>query len=94
MLSASKTAFAGKVQALFNSNPVEFKPESVVLDVKGKTLHIPNDFVWIFAGGTPPNAFLKKIGVSFGARDLTLEAGKEVRLAAAEGGHLPDLTFT
>jgi hypothetical protein len=45
---------------------------------------IPNDFVWIFAGGTPPNAFLKKIGVGFGSRDLTLEASKEARTAAAE----------
>lgn len=40
---------------------------------------IPNDFAWIFAGGTPPNAFLKKIGVGFGARDLTLEASREPR---------------
>ena len=38
-----------------------------------------NDFVWIFAGGTPPNDFLKKIGVGFGARDLTLEASKEAK---------------
>jgi hypothetical protein len=44
---------------------------------------IPNDFVWIFAGGIPPNDFLKKIGVGFGARDLTLEASKEAKLAAA-----------
>ena len=42
---------------------------------------MPNDFVWIFAGGTPPNDFLKKIGVGFGARDLTLEASKEAKEA-------------
>jgi thioredoxin reductase len=75
---------SGKLRVLFNSNPVEFKPESVVVDVGGITQEIANDFAWIFAGGTPPNAFLKKIGVGFGARDLTLEAGKEARLAAAE----------
>ena len=75
---------SGKLRVLFNSNPVEFKPESVVVDVGGHTQEIPNDFVWIFAGGTPPNAFLKKIGVGFGARDLTLEASKEARIAAAE----------
>jgi thioredoxin reductase (NADPH) len=74
----------GKVNVLFNSNPVEFKPESVILDVSGARQEIPNDFVWIFAGGTPPNAFLKKIGVGFGARDLTLEASKEARQADAE----------
>ena len=42
---------------------------------------MPNDFVWIFAGGTPPNDFLKKIGVGFGARDLTLDASKEAKEA-------------
>ena len=75
---------AGKLKVLFNSNPVEFKPESVVIDVAGQVQEMPNDYVWIFAGGTPPNAFLKKIGVGFGARDLTLEASKEARSAAAE----------
>jgi putative YpdA family bacillithiol system oxidoreductase len=75
---------SGKIKVLFNSNPVEFKPESVVVDVKGSMQEIPNDFVWIFAGGTPPNAFLKKIGVGFGSRDLTLEASKEAKSTAAE----------
>jgi thioredoxin reductase len=73
-----------KLKVLFSSNPVEFKPESVILDVNGSMQEIPNDFVWIFAGGTPPNAFLKKIGVGFGARDLTLEASKEAKKADAE----------
>jgi thioredoxin reductase len=75
---------SGKVKVLFNSNPVEFKPESAVLEVNGGTREIPNDFVWIFAGGTPPNAFLKKIGVGFGARDMTPEASKEAKQADAE----------
>jgi len=75
---------SGKVRVLFNSNPVEFKAESVVIDVAGKQQEIPNDFVWIFAGGTPPYAFLKKIGVGFGSRDVTLEASKEARKAESE----------
>jgi hypothetical protein len=45
---------------------------------------IPNDFVWVFAGGTPPNDFLKKLGVEFGMRDMTLEGSKEVRAAKAQ----------
>jgi len=77
-------ARSGKVKILFNSNPVEFKPESVILDVNGVEQEISNDFVWIFAGGTPPNVFLKKIGVGFGARDVTLEASKEAKQADAE----------
>ena len=72
----------GKLKLLFNSNPVEFKPNSVVIEVSGQSQEIPNDFVWIFAGGTPPNAFLEKIGVGLGTRDLTVEAGKEAKQAA------------
>jgi thioredoxin reductase (NADPH) len=70
---------SGKIKVLFNSKPVEFQPESVVLDVSGSRQQIPNDFVWIFAGGTPPNAFLKKIGVSLGAQDLTVRASQEAK---------------
>jgi thioredoxin reductase (NADPH) len=71
----------GKLSVLFNSNPVEFRQDSVVLDVAGKTQVLPNDYVWIFAGGEPPTAFLKKIGVSFGTRDLTTSASKEAKAA-------------
>ena len=74
---------SGKVKVLFQSNPLEFTPDSVILDVKGARQEIANDFAWIFAGGTPPNDFLKKIGVGFGAQDLTLTAGKEAREAEA-----------
>ena len=55
-----------------------------MLNVAGSVQEIANDFVWIFAGGTPPNAFLKKIGVGFGARDMTLEASKEAKTAESE----------
>ena len=75
---------SGKVKVIFNSNPVEFKPESVILDVSGQQTEIPNDFVWIFAGGTPPTAFLKKVGIGFGERDVTLEASKAAKQAEAE----------
>jgi thioredoxin reductase len=64
------------VKVLFNSNPVEFRPDSVVLDVNGTEQTLLNDFVWIFAGGEPPTAFLKKIGVGFGERDLTKEGSR------------------
>jgi len=75
---------SGKVRVLFNSNPVEFKLESVVLEVSGKQQELSNDFVWIFAGGTPPTAFLKKVGVGFGSKDVTLEASKAAKQADVE----------
>jgi thioredoxin reductase (NADPH) len=71
----------GKVKVVFNSIPTEFKEKSVILDVNGKQEEIPNDYVWIFAGGEPPTAFLKKIGVGFGAQDLTLTGAREVKAA-------------
>ncbi len=74
---------ARKLNLLFNSRPLEFKPESVLLEVQGAAQEIANDYAWIFAGGTPPNDFLKQIGVAFGARDLTLEAGNEARQTAS-----------
>jgi putative YpdA family bacillithiol system oxidoreductase len=75
---------SGKVEVLFETNPREFKPESVVLDVKGEVREIPNDYVWIFAGGIPPFEFLKKIGIKFGMRDMTLEASNEAKKQAQE----------
>ena len=75
---------SGKVDVLFNSKPIEFKEQSVLIEVAGEQREIPNDFVWIFAGGTPPNEFLKKIGVGFGARDMTKDASEEAKQAAAE----------
>ena len=31
------------------TNPVEFKPDTVILDVNGTLQEIANDYVWIFA---------------------------------------------
>jgi thioredoxin reductase (NADPH) len=72
-----------KLAVIFNSNPVEVKEKTVVLEVDGETREIPNDYVWVFAGGTPPNAFLEKIGVQLGSRDLTREACEEAMPAVS-----------
>ena len=82
----------GEVRVLFNSAPLEFKPESVVLSVDSQAQEIANDYVWIFAGGTPPNAFLQKIGVQLGMRDLTQEASQEARQASAEKQQLAQVS--
>jgi thioredoxin reductase len=82
------------VNVLFNSKPLEFTQTSVVLDVDGMRQEIENDFVWIFAGGTPPNDFLKKIGVGFGARDLSLDASQEVKHTADSGKQLAEAAAT
>ena len=76
-----ENARGGKLKVVFNSMPVEFKEKSVMLEVNGKVEEIPNDFVWIFAGGEPPTAFLKKIGVQIGMRDMTTEGSTEAKEA-------------
>jgi len=67
------------LEVIFQSKPVEVKSNSVMLDVRGQLRDIPNDFVWVFAGGELPNAFLKKCGVAFGERDMTAEGGAEAK---------------
>src|SRR5208337_5185498 len=64
----------GHLEVIFNSTPIEFKETSVILEVGGQSREIPNDFVWIFAGGEPPTAFLKKIGIRVGIQDVTTES--------------------
>jgi thioredoxin reductase/Pyruvate/2-oxoacid:ferredoxin oxidoreductase delta subunit len=73
----------GKLKVVFNSNPVEFTKDAVVISVNGNNQRIPNDYVWIFAGGEPPTAFLKKIGLGFGARDITTEGSEAARDSVA-----------
>jgi len=71
---------SGKVQVIFNSQPVAISERAVRLDIGGAVREIPNDYVWVFAGGTPPREFLEKVGIQVGPRDLTAEAGVEAKL--------------
>lgn len=71
----------GRLQIVFNSQPVEIGERTVRLDIAGTVREIPNDYVWVFAGGTPPSEFLKVIGVQVGPKDLTAEAGAEAKLS-------------
>jgi thioredoxin reductase (NADPH) len=82
----------GKIDAVFNSVPAELRQDSVTLDVGGQMREIQNDFVWVFAGGEPPSAFLKKIGVQFASRDIATEASHEARLSkSASRDNAPSL---
>lgn len=55
-----------KINMLFNSVPTEFREGSVLIEADGQVKELPNDLVWIFAGGIPPSDFLKSAGVAFG----------------------------
>ena len=61
-----------KVDVLFNSVPTEFRVGSVLVETGGEVRELPNDFTWIFIGGTLPYEFLKSVGVAFGSSDSTV----------------------
>ncbi len=82
----------GKVKVIFNSAPVEIRQDSVLLEVAGQTQEITNDYVFVFAGGTPPFDFLKKIGIQFGMHDMTAEGSQEAKgnaVVKAQLAHAP-----
>ncbi len=70
---------AGTIEAIFQSTVEEIGSDSVRLHVKGskpaevQVVDVPNDYVFIFAGGIPPFAFLRNAGVLFGGES----AGEE-----------------
>ena len=64
-----------KISVHFNSNVAEIKAESVVLELQGGVKNeIPNDYVFIFAGGELPAEMLKKAGVKLRTSDVEVKA--------------------
>ncbi len=59
-----------KLTVIFNSDVQEIKECSVLLKIQNDVKEIPNDYVFIFAGGELPNAFLKKIGIQMQAQEI------------------------
>jgi thioredoxin reductase len=76
----------GQLEVIFNSMPVEFTETGVMLEVAGEVRELPNDYVWIFAGGIAPNDFLKGIGIQFGPKDLTAEMVGEAGMRSVAVG--------
>ena len=54
------------ITPIFDSNITEILPESVKIDRAGEIIEIPNDYIFIFAGGIPPFKMLKDMGIAFG----------------------------
>jgi thioredoxin reductase (NADPH) len=71
-----------QIEVVFNSHPVQIYSDRVTLEAAGQRRDLPNDYIWVFAGGTPPNAFLQKIGVQLGPCDLTELGQAEARQVA------------
>jgi thioredoxin reductase (NADPH) len=59
-------AASGRIKTAFGSRVVEVGPQTVRLQTGPLVQEIPNDYVFVFAGGEAPFAFLKHCGVRFG----------------------------
>ena len=80
-----------KLRVLFNSQPTEVREKSVLISTDGTVTELPNDWMWVFAGGEPPNALLQKFGVAMGNQDLTQAAADEARAALANPPRAQDI---
>jgi thioredoxin reductase (NADPH) len=57
---------AGKVKAFMGSTVLEIRPTEVVLELADSSRNaLPNDQVFIFAGGEPPTELPRKAGIQF-----------------------------
>lgn len=54
---------AGRLKVLLGSNVQQIARESVVVDLHGKSMELPNDSVIVSAGGILPTEFLKSAGI-------------------------------
>ncbi len=57
---------SGRVRALFSSEVLSILPDRVRLRTGAQDVEVANDYVFVFAGGEPPFAFLRQAGVRFG----------------------------
>jgi thioredoxin reductase (NADPH) len=62
----AKMLAAGRIETLFNSQPVAIKDDRVIIRVGDEERELPNDYVFVFAGGVPPIDLLKKVGIRMG----------------------------
>lgn len=60
-----KAVEAGQVTTILPSDVTEIGEDFVILDQNGETMTLPNDQVFIFAGGELPTEFLKRVGIEF-----------------------------
>jgi thioredoxin reductase (NADPH) len=66
---------AGRLRVVFNSQVMEIRKDEVLLQERGTIMHtLPNDFVFVFAGGDPPSELLRKAGIRFRVSDVESRA--------------------
>ena len=54
------------IKVLFESQVESIHPDRVILKQQNEVIELPNDYVFVFAGGLVPFPILKEIGIQFG----------------------------
>jgi thioredoxin reductase len=72
----------GRAKALFGSEVTEILPDRVRLTMGERSVELPNDYVFVFAGGEPPFAFLRQVGIGFGGERGLRPAAADARRPA------------
>ena len=63
-------AAEGRVRCMFSSGVEDIRDDSVELRLDDvTTVVLPNDYVFVFAGGEPPYPLLKSMGIRFGGEE-------------------------
>jgi thioredoxin reductase len=57
-----------KLKIIYNTNLVSINANDCLIQTGDKTSQVPNDLVYIFAGGELPTKFLQKAGVEIKKR--------------------------
>ncbi len=66
----------GRIEGAFGTEVEEIGPASVRLKTPGGTRELPNDYVFVFAGGEPPFGLLREMGVRFGGEAVAGGSGR------------------
>ena len=73
--NVKKLIESGKIKAIFNSQVLEIKPDTVVVQESGNIVHnLPNAFVFVFAGGELPTELLKRCGIKMRTAEIEAQA--------------------
>jgi thioredoxin reductase (NADPH) len=65
---------SNKIRVVFNSEVKEIRERDVVIHEQDNIFHtLPNDFVFVFAGGELPSEFLKKLGVKLRTEEVEVK---------------------
>jgi thioredoxin reductase len=71
--AAGRLIKGGKIKPIFDSEVVEIRPQSVLLQTRSGVHEVPNDYVIVQIGGVPPFDMLQKMGVRFGGDARSVE---------------------